>query len=164
MSNEQAQPVQREAVRMLALEIGARSAARKLGLNEDTVCGWSYRDKWKLPKRNGAGFQPVQESSLKAKPGDALLSVHADLEQEGKTVIARAAVKSAKAHEAFDTPNAQALSLLANALGRVFQWSTGQSTVNVHADKAVVIVDEGRRAELIAQRQRLLGGDKPKNP
>jgi hypothetical protein len=158
--NAQSQPVNHEAVRMLAIEIGAREAARKLGLNEDTVCTWSAREKWKLPRRNVAGLSPVLQASLKATPAEALLSSHKDLEERGKSAIARASVKSAEAHGSADVPNAKALAQLANALGRVFQWSTGGgNTVNVHADKAVIVCDEGRRAELIEQRQRLLSGD-----
>jgi hypothetical protein len=92
---------------------------------------------------------------------DALAQTHKELEEQGKTAIAQAAVKSAKQHGTLPLPDAQALSQLANALGRVFQWSNGAgNTVNVHADKAVIVVDESRRAELITQRQRLLA-EKP---
>ena len=141
---------------MLAMEIGAREAARKLGLNEDTVCSWSARGKWKLPKRHNP-FLPLQASTQKATAPEVLLASHKELEERGKSAIARASVKSAEAHGSVDVPNAMALAQLANALGRVFQWSNGGNTVNVHADKAVIICDEGRRAELIEQRQRLLG-------
>jgi transposase-like protein len=37
-------PVDREAVRILAIELGAREAARKLGLNENTVLSWARRE------------------------------------------------------------------------------------------------------------------------
>jgi hypothetical protein len=128
-------------------------------LNEDTVCSWSSRYDWKLPKRNGGGSS--QAITSQASVGDALLADHKELEERGKSAIARASVKCAEVNEALPLPDAQSLSQLANALGRVFQWSTGQgNTVNVHADKAVIVCDEGRRAELIAQRQRLLG-EKP---
>lgn len=32
-----------------AILIGVRPAARKHHVNEDTACGWAYREKWKLP-------------------------------------------------------------------------------------------------------------------
>jgi hypothetical protein len=42
-----------ESVRLLAVEIGARQAARKLGLKERTVLTWARRYDWKLPRRKG---------------------------------------------------------------------------------------------------------------
>jgi transposase len=42
-----------ESVRLLAVEIGARQAARKLGLKEKTVLTWARRYDWKLPRRKG---------------------------------------------------------------------------------------------------------------
>ena len=61
--------VSREAVHMLALSIGAREAARRLGIKESTVLSWSHRLKWKLPRRK-VGRPPLE---LKASPGDVLL-------------------------------------------------------------------------------------------
>jgi predicted secreted protein len=93
---------------------------------------------------------------------DALAQTHKELEQRGKGAIARASVKCAEANEALPLPDAQSLSQLANALGRVFQWSNGKGkTVTIHADKAVIVVDEARRSELIEQRRRLLEAEKP---
>ncbi len=52
------QPIQREAVRLLAIEHGVREAARMTGLNEDRVRQWSSRFKWlhssQGAKSNGA--------------------------------------------------------------------------------------------------------------
>jgi hypothetical protein len=62
-------PVSREAVRILALSIGAREAARRLGMKESTLLSWSHRLKWKLP-RHKVGRPPLD---LKASPGDVLL-------------------------------------------------------------------------------------------
>jgi hypothetical protein len=61
-------PVSREAVRMLAVSIGAREAARRLGMNESTLLSWSHRLKWKLPRRK-VGRPPLD---LKVSPGDVL--------------------------------------------------------------------------------------------
>ena len=61
--------VSREAVHMLALSIGAREAARRLGIKESTLLSWSHRLKWKLPRRK-VGRPPLE---LKASPGDVLL-------------------------------------------------------------------------------------------
>jgi|SRR4026209_2441632 hypothetical protein len=62
-------PVSREAVRILAFSIGAREAARRLGIKESTLLSWSHRLKWKLPRRK-VGRPPLE---LKASPGDVLL-------------------------------------------------------------------------------------------
>jgi Putative ATPase subunit of terminase (gpP-like) len=43
-------PADRESVRVLAIELAAREAARKLGLNENTVLSWARRENWNLPK------------------------------------------------------------------------------------------------------------------
>jgi hypothetical protein len=62
-------PVSREAVRILALSIGAREAARRLGIKESTLLSWSHRLKWRLP-RHKVGRPPLD---LKVSPGDVLL-------------------------------------------------------------------------------------------
>jgi hypothetical protein len=62
-------PVSLEAVRMLAVSIGAREAARRLGINESTLLSWSHRLKWKLPRRK-VGRPPLE---LGISPGDVLL-------------------------------------------------------------------------------------------
>jgi transposase len=62
-------PVDREAVHILAISIGAREAARRLGIKESTLLSWSHRLKWKLPRRK-VGRPPLE---LNASPGDVLL-------------------------------------------------------------------------------------------
>ena len=49
-----------------------------------------------------------------------------------------------------------------HAAARMFGWDgNGKATVTVNADKALILCDETRRAQLIAQRQRLLEAEKP---
>ena len=62
-------PVNREAIHILAYSIGAREAARRLGMKESTLLSWSHRLKWKLPRRK-VGRPPLD---LKVSPGDVLL-------------------------------------------------------------------------------------------
>jgi len=38
--------IDREAVKVIALAVGVREAARQYGLNEDTVAAWSAREGW----------------------------------------------------------------------------------------------------------------------
>jgi hypothetical protein len=65
--------VDHEEVKFVALQIGVREAARKFGLDEDTVKSWSYRESWfakeearerqiaalKQEKRVSQGLQPI---------------------------------------------------------------------------------------------------------
>ena len=46
-------PVNWAAVEMLAMEVGAREAARRLGIKESTVLSRAKREGWKLSKRKG---------------------------------------------------------------------------------------------------------------
>jgi transposase len=62
-------PLDREAVHILAYSIGAREAARRLGIKESTLLSWSHRGKWKLP-RHKVGRPPLD---LKASPAEVLL-------------------------------------------------------------------------------------------
>jgi hypothetical protein len=84
-------PVSREAVRILALSIGAREAARRLGIKESTLLSWSHRGKWKLP-RHKVGRPPLD---LKASPSDVL----SDYKRRGgltRTDMARAVAGAAE--------------------------------------------------------------------
>jgi hypothetical protein len=83
--------ISREAVHMLALSIGAREAARRLGIKESTLLSWSHRLKWKLP-RHKVGRPPLE---LKVSPGDVLL----DYKLRGgltRTDVARAVAGAAE--------------------------------------------------------------------
>lgn len=69
MQEKNKSPVDREAVRVLAIELGAREAARRLGLNEDTVCSWARRYKWNLPQRKNG--RPSTDLASSTSPGCA---------------------------------------------------------------------------------------------
>jgi hypothetical protein len=70
MNNQRRKSIDRESVRALALQIGARPAARRLGINEKTVLSWSHRGKWNLPLRRNIGRPPA---TLQVSPSEALL-------------------------------------------------------------------------------------------
>jgi hypothetical protein len=116
-------PVDREAVRVLAIELGAREAARKTGVNENTILSWSRRYKWNLPKRTG-GPKTIQ---LQSKPGDILIASHRDLETTTKTALmqtaAKAATKTAQ-NPPLDVTNTSQFRDLANSATRIFGWNT----------------------------------------
>jgi len=101
MKDETAQtkrPVDREAIHILAYSIGAREAARRLGIKESTLLSWSHRLKWKLPRRK-VGRPPLE---LKVSAGDVLW----DYKRCGgltRMDMARAAAQAAEQLAGMDT-------------------------------------------------------------
>jgi len=81
----------REAVRLLAIQIGVREAARKLQLNEDTVCSWAKRGQWFAQPANPQTLQAPQ-----ARPGDILLQELAEHERSTKLGLATYAKRQAE--------------------------------------------------------------------
>jgi hypothetical protein len=49
------EPINKEAFKMLAVEIGLNEAARRLGVPIPTAKSWAQRGKWNLPRRKGGG-------------------------------------------------------------------------------------------------------------
>jgi hypothetical protein len=95
---ERTEPVSREAVRILAVSIGAREAARRLGIKESTLLSWSHRLQWKLPRRK-VGRPPFE---LKVSPGDVLWE-HKRRGGLTRTDMARAAAQAAERLAGMDT-------------------------------------------------------------
>jgi hypothetical protein len=116
-------PVDRESVRLLAIELGVREAARRCGLSEDRVRKWSSRYKWleqRAPKQQEAVVTTV------TAPGDILLQEHKSLETKTKTalaqVTARAAEAASKAEKPIDVSSTSHLRDLAQSAARIFGW------------------------------------------
>jgi hypothetical protein len=159
-------PVNWEAVKMLAMEVGAREAARRLGIKESTVLSRAKREGWNLPKRKGgATIKNANAITLQSTPSEALQSIHADLEEVTKTGLKQTLAKAVQAlakKEALPVESIAQFKDACLAAAKLFGWDgKGQSTVTVNADKALIVCDEPRRQELIAQRQRLLAAQKP---
>src|SRR4030095_3767130 len=158
-------PVDREAVRVLAIELGAREAARRLGIKESTVLSWARRYNWKLPKRKGGGSNAITPQS---KPGDALIAIHKELEETTKTALMQTLAKAAQAvaqKQPLDVSNMAQLRDACLSAARMFGWN-GKPQTNVTVNTAVqtgVIMTEERRMELIKQIDfiRALEGNKP---
>jgi hypothetical protein len=120
-------PVDWEAVRVLAIELGAREAARRLGIKESTVLSRAKRDKWKLLKRKGgATLKSANAITLQSKPGDVLIATHKELEERTKSGLAqataRAAEAAAEAEEPLPVGNTAQLRDLAASAARIFGW------------------------------------------
>jgi hypothetical protein len=150
-----AKPVDREAVRMLAIELGAREAARRVGIKESTVLSWARRLHWKLPKRKGGAISAIK---LQSRPGDVLIAVHEGLEGATKTALMQTLAKAAQqvaGKEALDISNTAQLRDVCLAAARIFGWDgKPQTEVNI-TNQVGVICDEATRMRLIALRERI---------
>jgi hypothetical protein len=141
--NPTATPVDPEGVRVLAIELGAREAARRLGLNRNTVISWARRYHWNPPKRAGRPAI-VPATDLHTQPGDVLLATHEELGERTKTALAQATAAAAE-HAAKQPPlpvtNAAQMRDLAAAAARIFGWDqkkgdTHNTMVISHEDLA----------------------------
>jgi len=135
--------VDREAARVLAIELGAREAARRLGLNPNTVLSWAKRDNWKLPSRKGGATKASANAiTLRSKPGDVLLQTHKELEDRTKSGLAQATVRAAeaaaKAAEPLPVSNTSHLRDLAASAARIFGWNRNDKP-GVQLNQQIVI-------------------------
>ena len=154
--------VDREAVRVLAIELGAREAARRLKLNPNTVLSWARRYDWKLPDRRDIGRPAINPSALSLQSGDVLLDEHKRLEGQTKTALMQTLHKAAQAvarKAPLDISNMGQFRDACLSAARMFGWDgNAQPSVTYYGDdnRTLVVCDEARRRELIEQRQRLL--------
>ena len=144
---KQCETVNKEAFKMLALEIGLNAACRKLGVPIPTGKSWARRGGWKLPKRPGGRpcrTLPASSESSLHPIADALISTHRELDSRTKTALAqttaRAAEAAASAPEPLPVNSTAQLRDLAASAARVFGWDKGGTTV--HAEKALVVTTE----------------------
>jgi hypothetical protein len=158
-------PVNWGAVEILAMEVGAREAARRLGINESNVLSRARRHGWKLPRRKGgATIKNANAITLQSTPSEALQSVHADLEEVTKTGLKQTLAKAVQAlaeKEALPVGSIAQFKDACLAAAKLFGWDgNAQPSVNYYDDvNTVVVCDENRRRQLIEQRERLLAAE-----
>ena len=151
---------------MLAMEIGLNAACRRLGIPIPTGKSWARRGKWKLPKRNagrpGRALPAANASSLHPI-ADALDATSKERELATRSQLEQAAQNWAAAAVAArpDVPTAAAFASVISGIAKLFGWDRPGATLTINSDKTVIVCDEGRRTELIDQRQRLLAAEKP---
>jgi hypothetical protein len=152
----------REAVRVLAIELGAREAARRLKLNPNTVLSWARRYDWKLPDRRNIGRPAINPSALSLQSGDVLLDEHKRLEGQTKTALMQTLHKAAQAvarKAPLDISNMGQFRDACLSAARMFGWDgNAQPSVTYYGDdnRQVIVCPPERRQQLIEQRQRLL--------
>jgi hypothetical protein len=155
-------PINWEAVHMLAREVGAREAARRLGINESTVLSRAKREEWKLPKRKGgATIKKANAITMRSTPSEALIAVHADLEEETKTGLKQTLAKAVQAlakKQALPVGSIAQFKDACLAGAKLFGWDGKPSVTTYYGDdnRQVIVCPPERRQQLIEQRQRLL--------
>ena len=159
--------VNKEAFKMLAMEIGLNAACRRLGIPIPTGKSWARRGKWKLPKRTGGrpgrGLTASQLDANRTPIADALAQTHKEREAATRSQLEQAAQNWAAAAVAAqpNVPTAAAFASVMSGIAKLFGWDRPGATLTINSDKTVIVCDEGRRNELIKQRQRLLEAEKP---
>jgi hypothetical protein len=120
------EPVNKEAFRMLACEIGLNAACRRLGVPINTGKSWARRGGWDLPKRPGGRPQRSLEATCLQPVAEALIASHKELEERTKSGLAqataRAAESAAKATKPLPVSNTAHLRDLAASAARIFGW------------------------------------------
>jgi len=138
---EKPQPVNKEAFRMLAVEIGLNAACRKLAVPINTGKSWSRRGGWKLPKRPGGRPGRSLEATTMHPVADVLVASHKELETRTKSGLARATARTAEAAanaaEPLPVSTTAHLRDLAQSAARVFGWDSNNTT-NVTNNTLVV--------------------------
>ena len=125
----QSKTINKEAFRMLALEIGLNAACRRLDVPIPTGKSWARRGGWKLPKRLGGRpcrTLPASSESSLHPIADALASAHGELDSRTKTALAKATTRAAEAAataaEPLPVSNTAHLRDIASAAARIFGW------------------------------------------
>ena len=133
------QTVNKEAFRMLALEIGLNAACRKLGVPIPTGKSWARRGGWKLPQRLGGrpGRTLTASTASSLHPiADALVATHKELEERTKSGLARATARAAEAAgtaaEPLKVSNTAHLRDLAASAARIFGWDSDKPAGNTY--------------------------------
>jgi hypothetical protein len=140
---KQSKTVNKEAFRMLAVEIGLNEACRKLDVPIPTGKSWARRGGWQLPKRPGGRPGRILSASSLHPVAEALVETHKELETKTKTGLMQTAAKAAE-HAAekppLDVSNTSQLRDLAQSAARIFGWGEGGTTV--HANQALIVTQE----------------------
>ena len=119
-----ATPVSKEEVRLLAIEIGVREAARRLGLEEDRVRQWSSRHKW------FSKSSKTQLVTTVTKPSEVLMDELADNERETRLSLSRYARRAAQDAESASLRDSPYVKQAAQVAGIVHKWNDTQGTAN----------------------------------
>jgi hypothetical protein len=147
------------AVRVLAVAVGVREAARQMGITEDAVRQRSKREGWMTSAKAAAQralAKPVTEVSLSAvSPADALASALCDDSRETKLGLSAAARNAANAFAQMPgdrvIEKAQQLRHVTASSSQVHGWEQqrqGEEILNLNVLTAVKVVREDRDRQI----------------
>ena len=133
--------VNREAVKMLAISVGVREAARQMGLNEDVVRQWSCREAWFAPTPVPATMQKQVVTDV-TKPSICLATTISDNSVRARVSLSKVALKTAEYMEkrpgavTASVKGSQALRNVVDAASKIGGWDNEKQsgtdvTVNV---------------------------------
>src|SRR5262249_22702540 len=151
-----------EAVKMLAIEVGARAAARRLGINESTVLSRAKRGGWNLPKRKGGKtIKSAIAITPQSTPSEELIATHKELEGITKTGLMQTLAKAVQALAQKDALTVETIGQFKDAClaaAKLFGWDgKPQAEININNQVGVGIVcTEEQRQRLIELREKLL--------
>jgi len=138
---KQSKTVNKEAFRMLAVEIGLNEACRKLDVPIPTGKSWARRGGWQLPKRPGGRPGRTLSASSLHPVAEALVETHKELETKTKTGLMQTAAKAAE-HAAekppLDVSSTSHLRDLAASAARIFGWNKSDKP-GVQLNQQIVI-------------------------
>jgi len=136
--------IDKEQVRMLVLSIGVRDAARRLGLNENTVLTWSTNGDWlKATKPQPAQLpKPLsqQGSIVSIKPSDVLAQTLAENERETKLSLSKSIRRMAQEAETAPLAQASDVKSVVQSAALLGGWDKG--TGNSYSLNVLSIVQE----------------------
>ena len=119
MDAPQSQPsIDRESVRLLAMQIGCKAAAEQLGLSYARVRQWSSRFHWLKPVN-----KPTQPN---VTPVTLPSSVLAQYEQETKLSLAKSVTRMAKDAEQANLRHSGNVKDVAQTSSIVYGWNNSQ--------------------------------------
>lgn len=138
-------PIDHEAVRVVAVQIGVREAARQFGLPEDAVRQWSHREEWFERKQQeeqsvAVAMQrkfenhPVSQSVTGRSAAEILRDF------SGQTRLSHAKVARKVANSLCEKDPDELILNMPNVLGAAkhaaltFGWTSGSPTTSVRLD------------------------------
>jgi hypothetical protein len=129
----------REAIRMLAIELGAREAARRCGIPEATVCKWASRYKWNLPSRKTGRPRKNDVSNLSTLPGDVLLDELGRHEKQTKLNLARTGTRlSAEAAATGSLKDARSALDITRMAALLHGWKSEDPKVSISHSQVIL--------------------------
>lgn len=137
----EAQPIDREAVRTLAVAVGVREAARQLNLDENRVLQWSHRGQWfKQP-------EPTQQPPTVSKhdvisvikPSQALQNVMEQRKSKSRLLLSKYVLNATKVASRSRSPLRDAQSVRHVAAVHSSIWPEQAGSTNVQINLAIGI-------------------------